>query len=88
MSWVAAARASTILLPCIEPDWSSARLQHEHDAYPQADFLRAARDAARTVTAQPFLEQGLTGTAIGEAIRRARIETIAAIDRAPFQAVG
>jgi len=57
------------------------RLQHEHDAYPQADFLRAARDAARAVTAQPFLEQGLTGTAIGEAMRRARIHAIAALPR-------
>jgi tRNA nucleotidyltransferase (CCA-adding enzyme) len=64
------------------------RLQHEHDPYPQADFLRAARDAARAVTAQPFIEQGLTGTAIGEAIRRARIEAVAAIDRAAFQANG
>ena len=62
------------------------RLQHEHDPYPQADFLRAARDAARAVIAQPFLEQGLTGTVIGEAIRRARIEAIAAIDRTLFQA--
>ncbi len=62
------------------------RLQHEHDPYPQADFLRAARDAARAVIAQPFLEQGLTGTVIGEAIRRARIEAIAAIDRTVFQA--
>jgi tRNA nucleotidyltransferase (CCA-adding enzyme) len=64
------------------------RLQHEHDPYPQADFLRAARDAARAVTAQPFIEQGLTGTAIGEAMRLARIEAIAAIDRAAFQADG
>ena len=62
------------------------RLQHEHDPYPEADFLRAARDAARAVIAQPFLEQGLTGTVIGEAIRRARIEAIAAIDRTVFQA--
>jgi len=64
------------------------RLQHEYDPYPQADFLRAARDAARALTAQPFIEQGLTGTAIGEAMRRARIEAIAAIDRAAFQADG
>jgi tRNA nucleotidyltransferase (CCA-adding enzyme) len=62
------------------------RPQHEHDPYPEADFLRAARDAARAVIAQPFLEQGLTGTVIGEAIRRARIEAIAAIDRTVFQA--
>ncbi|WHZ20344.1 MAG: CCA tRNA nucleotidyltransferase [Rhodanobacteraceae bacterium] len=59
------------------------RLQHEHDAYPQADFLRAARDAAAGVTAQPFVAQGLQGTAIGEAMRRARIATIAALPRHP-----
>jgi tRNA nucleotidyltransferase (CCA-adding enzyme) len=64
------------------------RLQHEHDPYPQAAFLRAARDAARAVTAQPFVERGLTGSAVGEAIRRARIEAIAAVDRAPFQSGG
>jgi tRNA nucleotidyltransferase (CCA-adding enzyme) len=53
------------------------RLQHENDAYPQADYLRAARDAAAAVSSQPFVEQGLQGTQIGEAMRRARIEAIA-----------
>lgn len=57
------------------------RLQHENDAYPQADFLRAARDAARAVTAQAFVEQGLQGTAIGEAMRRGRIAAIAALPK-------
>ena len=57
------------------------RLQHENDAYPQADFLRAARDAARAVTARAFVEQGLTGTAIGAAMRRARIAAIAGLPR-------
>jgi len=58
------------------------RLHHENDAYPQADFLRAARDAAATVTAQPFIEQGLQGPAIGEAVRKARIEAIAKTPKA------
>ncbi|MGH8125494.1 MAG: multifunctional CCA addition/repair protein [Rhodanobacteraceae bacterium] len=57
------------------------RLHHEDDAYPQADFLREARQAARDVTAQPFIDQGFTGTAIGEAMRRARIAAIAALPR-------
>jgi len=57
------------------------RLHHENDAYPQAGFLRAARDAALAVTAQPFVERGLTGIAIGEAMRRARVEAIAALPR-------
>ena len=57
------------------------RLGRELASYPQADFLRAASDAARAVTAQPFLASGLTGTAIGEAMQRARIEAIAALPR-------
>jgi tRNA nucleotidyltransferase (CCA-adding enzyme) len=57
------------------------RLGHAEDAYPQADFLRAARDAARAVTAQAFIEQGLRGEAIGEAMRRARVAAIAALPR-------
>lgn len=57
------------------------RLHHENDAYPQAGFLRAARDAARAVSAQPFVERGLTGPAVGEAMRRARIAAIAALPR-------
>ncbi|HEX7371005.1 MAG TPA: multifunctional CCA addition/repair protein [Rhodanobacteraceae bacterium] len=57
------------------------RLGHEHDTYPQADFLRAARDAAARITAAPFVEQGLTGSAIGEAVRKARIEAIAVVPK-------
>jgi tRNA nucleotidyltransferase (CCA-adding enzyme) len=57
------------------------RLGHADDAYPQADFLRAARAAARAITAQPFVEQGLRGEAIGEAMRRARVAAIAALPR-------
>lgn len=57
------------------------RLGHAEDAYPQTDFLRTARAAARAVAAQPFIEQGLQGTAIGEAMRRARIDAIAALPR-------
>jgi tRNA nucleotidyltransferase (CCA-adding enzyme) len=57
------------------------RLQHENDAYPQADFLRAARAAAATVDARAFLAQGLEGPAIGAAITRARAAAIAALPR-------
>src|SRR5581483_5103520 len=57
------------------------RLQHEHDAYPQADYLRATRAAAASVTSQPFVEQGLQGTQIGEAMRRARIEAISKVPK-------
>jgi tRNA nucleotidyltransferase (CCA-adding enzyme) len=73
------ARLDTFLVVCTAD--KRGRLHHEHDAYPQADYLRAARAAAATVTAQPFVEQGLRGPAIGEAVRRARITAIARIPK-------
>jgi tRNA nucleotidyltransferase (CCA-adding enzyme) len=73
------ARLDPFLIACTAD--KRGRLHHENDAYPQADFLRAARDAARAVTAQAFVEQGLPGTAIGEAMRRARTAAIAALPR-------
>ena len=45
-------------------------------AYPQADYLRAAHAAARAIDASAFVAQGLTGTAIGEAMREARVRAI------------
>jgi tRNA nucleotidyltransferase (CCA-adding enzyme) len=44
--------------------------------YPQADRMRGAYQAARTVATQPLVERGLTGTALAEAIRRARLQAI------------
>ena len=57
------------------------RLHHDQDAYRQADFLRDVRDAAAAINAQPFVEQGLQGEAIGAAMRQARIAAIAALPR-------
>ena len=57
------------------------RLGHADDAYPQADFLRAARDAAAAVTAQQFIDAGLQGPALGSAIARARVAAIATLPR-------
>jgi tRNA nucleotidyltransferase (CCA-adding enzyme) len=55
------------------------RLGHEDDAYPQAGYLRAAHAAALGVEAVEFTAAGLTGPAIGEAMRAARIAAIAAV---------
>ena len=74
------ARLDTFLIVCTAD--KRGRLHHAHDAYPQAAYLRAARAAAAAITAQPFVEQGLQGPAIGEAVRRARIAAIAATPRA------
>ena len=37
-------------------------------AYPQADYLREALRRARSVSAEGFVAQGLSGKAIGEAL--------------------
>jgi len=60
------------------------RLGHEHDDYPQAAHLRAARNAAAAITAAPFVAQGLKGPAIGEAMQKARaaaIREVSALER-------
>ncbi|MDE2055144.1 MAG: multifunctional CCA tRNA nucleotidyl transferase/2'3'-cyclic phosphodiesterase/2'nucleotidase/phosphatase, partial [Xanthomonadaceae bacterium] len=72
-------RIEPFLVACMAD--KRGRLHHENDAYLQADFLRATRDAAAAVNAQPFVEQGLQGPAIGEAVRKARIAAIAALPR-------
>ena len=72
-------RLEPFLIACMAD--KRGRLHHENDAYPQADFLRAARAAAAAVIAQPFVERGLQGTAIGAAMRRARIAAIGALAR-------
>ena len=70
-------RLEHFLLAC-EAD-KRGRLGHADTPYPQADDLRAAFAAARTITAQAFVERGLEGPAIAEAQRQARIKAIAAL---------
>jgi tRNA nucleotidyltransferase (CCA-adding enzyme) len=57
------------------------RLGHEHDAYPQADYLRAAREAIVAIKAEPFVERGLSGPAVGAAMDKARVRAIAALPK-------
>lgn len=52
------------------------RLGMEHGDYPQARLLQMAFDAAKTVSGKPFVEQGLTGLEVKEAIRDARLRAI------------
>jgi tRNA nucleotidyltransferase (CCA-adding enzyme) len=56
------------------------RLGREDDAFPQAGFLHRAHAAAAAVIAAPFVERGLQGPAIGEAMQQARIAAIAALE--------
>jgi tRNA nucleotidyltransferase (CCA-adding enzyme) len=70
-------RLEQFLLAC-EAD-KRGRLGLEESEYPQAGFLRSAFAAARQVASQAFVDQGLSGPALGEAIRDARVQAIAAV---------
>lgn len=71
------ARLDAFLAAC-EAD-KRGRLGHEHDAYPQATYLRAARAVAAAVDAAAFVAEGLTGPAIGAAMETARTHAIAVL---------
>lgn len=64
-------RLEPFLLAC-EAD-ARGRPGFEDRPYPQAELLRTAHAAARTVTSAPLLAQGLSGPALGEALRKARV---------------
>ena len=49
----------------------------EQRAYPQADYLRGAAGAARSVEVQVLLEQGLQGAELGKAMEQERLRLIA-----------
>ncbi|MET0230343.1 MAG: multifunctional CCA addition/repair protein [Rhodanobacteraceae bacterium] len=70
-------RLDKVLLSC-EAD-KRGRLGFDDAAYPQADYVRAARTAAASIDARPFVERGLIGEAIGDAVRKARVNAIAAV---------
>jgi tRNA nucleotidyltransferase (CCA-adding enzyme) len=52
------------------------RLGLEDRAYPQADYLRGAAQAARSVAVQPLVAKGYKGSALGEALKEARLEAL------------
>ena len=52
------------------------RLGFEAREYPQADYLRGAAAVARGVAVQPLVAQGFKGQALGEALKRARLEVL------------
>ncbi len=46
--------------------------------YPQAEYLRGAARAAREVAVQPLVESGITGKALGEALKGERLKALQA----------
>jgi tRNA nucleotidyltransferase (CCA-adding enzyme) len=71
-------RFEQFLLACTAD--SRGRTGYEDDAFPQADFYRAAAEAARRIDAGALVDSGLRGAEIGEALRTQRLAAIAALD--------
>jgi tRNA nucleotidyltransferase (CCA-adding enzyme) len=73
-----ALRRPARLEPFLAACFADKRGRHGHadDDFPQADYLRAAREAAAGITAAPFVAQGLAGPAIGQAMTKARIAAL------------
>jgi tRNA nucleotidyltransferase (CCA-adding enzyme) len=67
-------RFDQFLLAC-EVD-ARGRKGLENRDYPQAERLRTAYDAARTVPIQSLVQQGFKGPALNAAIREARLRAI------------
>ncbi len=70
-------RFEQFLLACMAD--ARGRTGHAQDDYPQAELLRNTQLAAAQVAVQPFIDQGLTGSAIAAALRAARIAAIRAV---------
>jgi len=70
-------RLDRFLIAC-EAD-KRGRLGFEDAAYPQAAYVRAARAAARAVDASAFVAEGKTGSAMGDAVRAARVRALQAL---------
>jgi len=67
-------RLPRLLIAC-EAD-KRGRLGFEDSEYPQAAYIREAYAAAVSIDARGFVAEGLTGIAIGEAMRKARVHEI------------
>ena len=67
-------RFEQFLLVC-EAD-ARGRLGFEDDDYPQADVMRRAFAAMKSVSVQTLLAQGLSGAALGQALARARLQAL------------
>jgi tRNA nucleotidyltransferase (CCA-adding enzyme) len=80
--------------PDIEPFLAACEADYrgraglEDRSYPQADRLRAALAAARAVQGRDLAATGLEGRALGEALRRARIEAIGQLPVEPAEQPG
>ncbi|MFC3852467.1 multifunctional CCA addition/repair protein [Salinispirillum marinum] len=63
---------------------AQGRSGFQRTPYEQADWLLVARSAAAQVSTAPLIEQGLSGPALGEALKKARASAIR-VALAPFR---
>ena len=77
--WRKPEQLGQFLLVC-QADFNG-RLGKENDAYPQADYLTSLYQACIAVTAKAFVEKGLKGKAIKDAIHNERLNVIASFNR-------
>ncbi len=68
------------MLLCAKAD-SRGRTGFEEIDYPQADYFKAALEAAQTVDIQSLVKQGLQGKALGDTIDRERVQRIAQLKK-------
>ena len=78
-AWRKPARFEQLLLAC-EAD-ARGRLHFEQRPYPQADYFRAAYQAAAAVDVQLIIAKGIQGKAIKEALDRERTTAIATVKK-------
>ncbi|WP_459207509.1 multifunctional CCA addition/repair protein [Pseudomonas sp. MLB6B] len=64
------------------------RLGLENRSYPQAEYLREAAKVARAASAQHLIGQGLAGKALGDAIKRERLNALKAFKAARMASNG
>jgi tRNA nucleotidyltransferase (CCA-adding enzyme) len=67
-------------LRAVEADFRGRGGSFSEQPYPQADAMREAAAAIARVSSGPLVEQGLKGEALGQALRRARIDAVADLD--------
>jgi len=73
-AWRRPQRFEQLLQACAAD--ARGRTGHEHDAYPQADYLLQALRAAQAVNAGEIAQQAIDGVTIAERVRHARVAAV------------
>jgi len=73
-AWRRPQRFEQVLQACVAD--ARGRTGHEHDAYPQADYLLQALRAAQAVNAGEIAQRAADGVTIAERVRHARVAAV------------